>query len=121
VTTMAGAKEVVMSFEAAIGKNDWAAARAHLADRIEFEGPFDKFSRPEDYLAALQRLHPIVDRVDVKKMFVDGEDVCLLYDLVTNTPAGTAFVAEWHHVINGKIDRIRVVFDARPFAPLMGK
>ena len=44
-----------------------------------------------------------------------------LDDLVTHTPAGTAFIAEWHHVKNGKIDRIRVVFDARPFAPMMGK
>jgi hypothetical protein len=54
-------------------------------------------------------------------MFVDGDDVCMFYDLVTNSPAGTALVAEWHHVSGGKIDRIRVVFDARPFAPLMGK
>jgi hypothetical protein len=44
-----------------------------------------------------------------------------LYDLVTNAPFGTAFIAEWHHVTKGKIDRIRVVFDARPFAPMMGK
>ncbi len=118
---MTGAKDVVMGMQAAMGTNDWAAARTHLADAIQFVGPFDSFSKPEEYLDALQKLHHIVDRVDLHKVFVDGEDVCLLYDLVTHTPAGTAFIAEWHHVKNGKIDRIRVVFDARPFAPMMGK
>jgi hypothetical protein len=118
---MAGARDVVMGFQMAMGKDDWAGARKHLADRIDFSGPFDKFTSPDDYLAALQKLHPIVDRVDMHKMCVDGDDVLMFYDLVTHTPAGTALVAEWHHVTKGKIDRIRVVFDARPFAPMMGK
>jgi SnoaL-like domain len=116
-----GAKEVVMGYQAAMGKDDWAGARAHLADTIDFVGPFDKFSKPDDLLAALKKLHPIVERVDMHKMFVDGDDVCVLYDLVTNSPAGTAFIAEWHHVSKGKIDRIRVVFDSRPFAAMMGR
>jgi hypothetical protein len=118
---MTSAKEVVLGFQGAMGKDDWAGARAHLADKLQFVGPFESFSNPEDYLKALQKLHPIVERVDLKKVFADGDDVCVLYDLVTNTPAGTAFIAEWHHVNQGKIDRIRVVFDARPFAPMIGK
>jgi hypothetical protein len=118
---MVGAKDVVMGFQSAMGKNDWAGARKQFADRLDFTGPFDRFSTPEEYLSSLQKLHPIVERVDLKKMFVDGDDVCLLYDLVTRTPAGTAFVAEWYHVVDGKIDRVHVVFDARPFAAMMGR
>jgi len=117
---MQGAKETVMGFQAAMGRGDWAGARASFADRIEFVGPFESLSTPEEYLAALQKLHPIVDRVDLHKVFVDGDDVCLIYDLVTKTPAGTAFIAEWYHTAHGKIDRVRVVFDPRPFAPMMG-
>jgi hypothetical protein len=116
-----GAKEVVMGYQGAMAKDDWAGARAHLTDTIDFVGPFDKFSRPDDLLAALKKLHPIVERVDLHRVFADGDDVCMLYDLVTNSPAGTAYVCEWYHVSKGKIDRIRVVFDPRPFAPLMGK
>ena len=118
---MSGARDVVTGFQAAMGKDDWAGARRHLADKFQFVGPFESLSNPDDYLTALRRLHPIVERVDVKKVFVDGDDVCVLYDLVTNSPAGTAFIAEWHHVHAGKIDAIRVVFDARPFAPMMAK
>ena len=68
----------------------------------------------------MKKLHAIVRRIDLKKLFVDGDDVCMLYDLVTNTPAGTSFVAEWYHVRGDKIASIRVVFDARPFAAMFG-
>jgi hypothetical protein len=41
--------------------------------------------------------------------------------MVTKSPAGTAFIAEWHRVKGDKIAAIRVVFDARPFAAMFGK
>jgi hypothetical protein len=75
---MSGAKDVVVGFQAAMRKDDWSGARTHLADRIDFVGPFDKFSNPEEYLQALQKIHPIVERVDMHRMFVDGDDVCMI-------------------------------------------
>jgi len=57
----------------------------------------------------------------MKKTFVDGDDVCLLYDMITSTPAGTAFICEWYHVKGEKIASIRVVFDATPFASMWEK
>jgi len=62
-----------------------------------------------------------VKGVKTHKLFVDGADACLLYDMETNTPAGTAFISEWYQVRDGKIASIRVVFDARPFAPMFSK
>lgn len=115
---MANAKDVVMAFQAAMAKDDWTQARAHLGTPFSFVGPFETLDDPDQYLRSLQKLHPIVERVDLHHLFVDGDDVAMFYDLVTNTPAGTAFVAEWHHVRAGTIDRIRVVFDPRPFAPM---
>jgi hypothetical protein len=102
------------------GDGDFATARKYLHDNLSFRGPIDAFDRPEPYLQALEKLHKVVERVDMKKMFVDGNDVCLLYDLVTNTPAGTSFVCEWMQVKGEKIAAIRVVFDARPFAAMFG-
>jgi hypothetical protein len=119
--TMAHAAEIVQAFKQALGSGDVAGARKLLHDHLSFQGPIDKFDKPEPYLEALNKLHPIVERIDMKKMFVDGDDVCLLYDMVTKTPAGTAFIAEWLHVKGGKIASIRTVFDARPFAAMFGK
>ena len=118
---MAGAKEIVLGFQKALGGGDWDVARQFLSNRLSFVGPFESLDRPEPVLDALRRLHPIIERIEPKKMFVDGDDVCMLYDMVTKTPAGTAFICEWYRVKGDKIASIRVVFDARPFAPLFGK
>ena len=115
---MATAREVVGGFQKALGKGDFKAAKTYLDDHLQFVGPFESFDRPEPYLESLERLHHIIVRVEPKKTFYEGDDVCLLYDVVTNTPAGTAFIVEWHHVKGDKIQAIRVVFDPRPFAPL---
>jgi hypothetical protein len=41
-----------------------------------------------------------------------------IYDLHTNTPDGTSNIAERAPVTGGKIQAIRVFFDARPFAAM---
>ena len=70
---------------------------------------------------ARPRRYSAVKGVKTHKLFVDGADACLLYDMETNTPAGTAFISEWYQVRDGKIASIRVVFDARPFVPMFSK
>lgn len=115
---MANASEIVQRFMQTLGNGDFAAARNLLDDNLSFRGPIDAFEEAEPYIEALRRLHHIIQRVDMKRMFVDGDDVCVLYDMVTTTPAGTAFIAEWYQVKRGKIAAIRTVFDARPFAAM---
>ena len=118
---MAKAADIVQGFMGAMGKGDFVAARKFLDSNLSFQGPIETFHQADPHLESLKKLHHIVERVDVKKMFVDGDDVCLLYDMVTKTPDGTAFIAEWHHVTGEKISAIRVVFDARPFAAMFAK
>jgi hypothetical protein len=114
------AAEIVQSYQTALGSGDFDTARTFMRDDMSFSGPFDTFATADDYLGALRQLATIIERVDLKKVFVDGNDVCVLYDMVTNTPAGTAFIAEWYQVRDGKIAALRAVFDARPFVPLFG-
>ena len=118
--TNANAREIVERYQAALGKGDFATARTLMQDTMTFQGPLDTFNTADQYLESLKRLASIIQRIDLKKVFVDGDDVCVLYDMVTNTPAGTAFIAEWYQVSGGKIASLRAVFDARPFAPLFG-
>src|SRR5713226_3837546 len=118
---MANASKVVGEYQQAMSRGDFAAARKLLHDNLSFRGPIETFANPEPYLESLKQLHHIIQRIDMKKMFADGDDVCVLYDMVTNTPAGTAFIAEWYQVKGDKIAAIRVVFDARPFAGMFAK
>lgn len=114
---MSDGADVVRGFMQALGKGDFAEARTFLKDQFSFKGPFDSFDRAEPYIEALKRLYPIVDSVDMKKIFTDGNDTCVLYDMATKT-VGTALIAEWYRVEGGKIASIRAVFDARPFAAM---
>jgi hypothetical protein len=107
----------VSDCQQALGKGDFAAARKLVHDNLSFQGPIDTFHSPEPYFEALKKLHPVIQRIDMKKIFADCNDVCVLYDMVTKTPAGTAFVCEWYKVKSEKIAEIRTVFDARPSPP----
>ena len=54
----------------------------------------------------------ILDEIVVQHVFVDGPDVLTWFDLHT-TVAPPAPTANWQHIENGKITRIRVTFDPR--------
>lgn len=109
-------RDVVAMYQEALGNQDFDAARALLKDELEFTGPFEKLSSADDYVKALRGLWGIVASVDVKHISSDGDEVVSLYDMVTNTPAGTQLVCEWYGVEGGKIAWIRAVFDSAPFA-----
>jgi limonene-1,2-epoxide hydrolase len=118
---MSNASKIVSAYQQALGKGDFAAARKLVHDNLLFQGPLDTFHSPEPYFEALKKLHPIIQRIDMKKIFADGNDVCVLYDMVTNTSAGTVFVCEWYQVKGEKIAGVRTVFDARPFVAIFAR
>jgi hypothetical protein len=112
------AKEVVLNYQRALGKQDYKTARTYMSDDLSFRGPLASHDNPEGLLKDLEQLHHIVKGVDMKKIFVDADDVCLLYDLITTSPPVTSFTCEWYQVQEGKIASIRVTFDARPYAAM---
>ena len=114
---MASSAQVAEDFFAAWTSKDFDRARALLRDDLSFQGPIDTFGDADSYLRAIQGLSQIVTGVERRKIFVDGDDVCVIYDLKT-APVPNTPTAEWYHVRDGKIASIRVFFDARPFAPL---
>ena len=98
---------------------DFETARSLVHDDLAFRGPFESFERADDFFGSLRQVGGgLLKRADKKKVFVDGDDVCVIYDFVTDTPAGTSPTAEWYRVRDGKIAEIRVFFDTRPFAAL---
>jgi hypothetical protein len=74
----------------------------------------------DDDVRGVQGLWKIVKGAERRKVIVDGDDVFIVYDLVTDTAAGTIPTAGWYHVRDGRIASIRVFFDARPFEPVLG-
>jgi ketosteroid isomerase-like protein len=117
------AKEVVISYLEALNDQDFKAARSHLKDDMTFLAPIASHNSADAYLEANERLRSIyrINKVlyEVKKVFVDGDDVCVFFDF--NIGSATLFASGWFHVANGKISSIRVVFDPRPIVELSAK
>jgi ketosteroid isomerase-like protein len=117
--TGSGSRSVAEDFFDAWTGKDFERARRLLHDDVSFEGPIDHFSDADSYLASLRNLSGIVTGADKRKVFVDGDDVCVVYDLKT-APVPSSRTCEWYRVRDGRIASVSVVFDARPFAPLFG-
>jgi hypothetical protein len=64
------------------------------------------------------RIEPVSRPAHDEKVFVDGDDVCIVYDFVAKPPARASPTVEWYRVRDGKIAEIQIVFDTRPFAAL---
>jgi SnoaL-like protein len=110
-------KETVMSYIRALDGQDYDGALKYLHDRVRIRGPAgETFGKPLDFIEMLRKYH---GRYDVKKVFSDEDDVCVLYDLKTTGP--TVFMSSWYQVSDGKIVSIQTVFDPRAFGPPPGK
>ena len=114
---MTDAAQAAEGFFDAWTSKDFERARALLHDDVSFDGPIDRFDNADAYLQSLQQLSGIVTGAEKQKVFVDGDDVCVIYDLKT-APVPSSRTCEWYRISDGKIASVSVVFDARPFAPL---
>ena len=115
---MSGAAQVAEGFFDAWTNKDFERARSLLNDDVSFEGPIDSFSDADSYIASLKQLSGIVTGAEKQKVFVDGDDVCVIYDLKT-APVPSSRTCEWYRVRDGKVASVSVVFDARPFAAML--
>jgi len=103
---------LVRKYHEAWTQRDMTTARSCLADGLDFHGPIDTFSSADDFIATLTGFAQMLTRVDLLQEFYTDDAAALLYDCVTNSPAGTIRTAEFLGLRDGKIARIRLVFDA---------
>jgi hypothetical protein len=110
-------RDTVMSYVNALDNHDYNSARNWLGDNVLVKGPAgEAFRSPDEFIRMMQKQQ---GKYEIKKVFVDGDDVCLLYDFITRTV--TAFFASWYKVKDGKIILVQTVFDPRPFAAMQDK
>ena len=114
-------KAIVDKFFDAWTSGDFKTVRSLVHDDVSYSDPIDQFDTHDAYIGSLQRFSQVMKAAEVQHVFVDGTDVCVIYDLVTNTPIPPSPTAEWFHLRDGKISDMRVIFDARPFAAMSEK
>jgi ketosteroid isomerase-like protein len=101
----------------AVGAHDLEAVDALLSDGLAAVFAGGTIGK-QGWLEALERLLPALVRNDVREVFVDGDRACVVYDFVTDTPAGAVPCVELVTVRDGRITAIELIFDRVRFAPV---
>ena len=110
-------KAVALAYISACGRGELTAVAPLLAPDLVFTGPGNRVQGAEPYLAVLRRIGPIWKGSEVKRVFADGAEVCVIYDLVTDTAAGAVPIVEWLKVEAGKITSVNLFFDRVAYKP----
>lgn len=114
-------QRIVEGYRDAWTSGDLQKARTFLADDIEFRGSIDQFNDADSLIRALSVFLNILKSVDTIRTFYDGNEAILMYDCVTDSPAGTIRTVEYFRVEEGKIKEIKLVFDASELRKHMGR
>ena len=102
-------KETVLSFIKFLNEEDFGSAKELASENLYFDGVLAKRDGKTAYFNDMEKMKM---KYDVVKVFVDGNDVCLLSNV---TSGGTSmFTCSWYQLKDGKISSLKVVFDPRP-------
>jgi len=104
------AEAIALEYIVAAGARDFDRVERLLHPDLLFQSPSRTMHGAAEYLAALRRLAPIMLRNSVKQSIVDGDDVCIVYDFVTDTAVGAVPTVEWVTVEAGRIRTVRLIF-----------
>jgi len=72
------AKDIAMEYLQAAERLDFQWARGYLSDNISYMSPLNSFDRAEPYLKYFEHLN--LPKLDIKKVFADSNDVCILHE-----------------------------------------
>ncbi|WP_348788541.1 nuclear transport factor 2 family protein [Leifsonia sp. NPDC080035] len=101
----------------AVGEGDLDAVDELLADDLSAVFAGGRLGKPE-WLAALRRLLPALVRNDIRDVFAEGDRGCVVYDFVTDTPAGAVPCVELITIRDDAIVSIELLLDRVAFAPV---
>ena len=110
---MSDHKTLVTKYLDAVGDGRLDELADYLAPDVSFDGAGARPLQGADaYVAALERLRPVIARNEIRTIVVEGNRAAVLYDFVTDTPVGPVTSAEWLTVdAEGRITSVYLLFD----------
>ena len=118
--TKATPEQVVDAYFDALAARDFQRLRSYLADEgFTYRSPISCFEHANDFVDDVSRIGPILEGIEHRRTFVDGDEVCRIVNFKTRMDSlQVTPVVHWSKVQNGKIVAIETFFDAREYARL---
>lgn len=107
----ASPRTVALAYIEAVGQKQFDRVCALLHPDVDFEMPGRALRGVQPYVAALRRLGSILLQNEVTGVVVDHDQVCVMYDFVTDTAVGAVPSAEWLRIEDGQIRSVRLLFE----------
>jgi hypothetical protein len=104
-------KTIATLYLDAMSRRDFRSFERMLSQDVLFTGPAGTLTGAQPVAGAYKRLSSVLVRNDLKRLFMDGNEACVIYDFVTDTPAGAVATVEWLKIGQGKIHSIWLVTD----------
>jgi limonene-1,2-epoxide hydrolase len=109
--------EVVSAYLDAFEDRDFERARHYLSDTdFHYHSPVSDTSNADAFTINISRLGPILERIQRRKVFTQGNEVCVIMHLITTMEhLKDVPVVQLATVIDGKITDMEVFFDASEY------
>ena len=110
--------EIVTEFLDAVENGDFRRAGQMLSSEgFSYRGPIDQFDTAKAFLDDLARISTILKRIERRRFFSDGNEVCAIVTYVTTVEdVANTRAAHWLRIENGLIVSIEGFLDARAYA-----
>jgi SnoaL-like protein len=104
-------RALLTSYIQAVGDRRLDALPPLLEDDAAFTLGDNTVRGRDAFVNAFRRLLPIIERNEIRHLFVDGDMACVVYDFVTSTPVGPVLSVEYLALQNGRIASSTLVFE----------
>jgi hypothetical protein len=112
-------RDLTAAYIQAVGEHRLEDVRLMLDPDAEFTLGDATFRGADAFVGAFARLMPILERNDIRKVFMDGDETCVIYDFVTSTPVGPVLSVEYLKFNGGRIKSSLLVFEKQHWPEVM--
>lgn len=91
----------------------WGDLEELVHPHAVFTGAVKEAYGREAYIQGFRNLSPILLRLDVRQVVIEGDSAVVLYDFVTDTEAGAVLTTEWLTFEHGRIRQSVLLYDMR--------
>ncbi len=107
-------KDIATTYFESWKRHDFKTLHSLFSDDITFIGVLGEATGAGECTEGLRGLASIMTDIVIQHMWIDESNIMTWYELHTTKTDKPLIVANWSHVENGKITKIRVTFDPRP-------
>lgn len=110
-------EQVFSDFLDAFEARDFEQLRRYLSDtRFSYRSPVSIYTSADAFVANIARIGPILEHIERRKVFVDGNTVCGILNLKTTMEELRLVpVVQLATVVDGRITELEAIFDATAY------